>query len=105
MTSGSEHNHAPPVTLPQRPKMPHATPVEVIKISTPSVSNPSKKNGGKKKKNASKAVNLWSPAEDQKLLGILQTMQPIKWKQVAESFPTRSDYACRRRYEEHLKST
>jgi hypothetical protein len=55
-------------------------------------------NKGKSKKKVPKPGNLWSPAEDKRLLDIVQTMRPVRWKQVALSFEHRSAYACERRY-------
>jgi hypothetical protein len=58
-------------------------------------------NNGKKGVKVLKPVNMWSPAEDEKLLYIVQTMKSTKpnWNLVAQSFRDRSDYACQRRYE------
>jgi hypothetical protein len=101
--SVSGHKPVPNATRSQMPGVLHA-PAKATPISTPSAPNPPnppnppKRNGGKKKK-GSKPVNEWSPAEDQRLVDIVQTMRPVRWKQVALHFSNRSDYACEKRFE------
>ena len=48
--------------------------------------------------------SLWLPAEDEKLLRIVQSVGPFNWKDVAHSFETRSWFACQKRYEKLAKS-
>lgn len=51
------------------------------------------------------SINRWSPAEDEKLLCVVQTMELPKtnWKLVAQSFVRRSPYACEKRYEKLIR--
>jgi hypothetical protein len=73
-------------------------PAVTTPISRPLVSQASGSNQ-KKKAKTPKPVNTWSPAEDGKLLNKVNSMEPIRWKQVALVFKNRSDYACEKRYE------
>jgi hypothetical protein len=47
----------------------------------------------------SRTPNEWSSAEDERLLSIVQKMEPLIWARVAESFEKRSPFACRKRFE------
>jgi nitrate reductase alpha subunit len=49
-----------------------------------------------------KSGKLWSAAEDEMLLQVVQTMRPPKWKDVAQYF-YRDDWACQNRYEKLMK--
>lgn len=64
--------------------------------SSSSMSTSQKRKGGKKN---SKVASEWSPAEDKKLLSVVQTTNPCKWERVAESIDNRSAWACQKRYE------
>jgi hypothetical protein len=49
-----------------------------------------------------KSSSTWSPAEDEMLLNIVQTMGLPKWKHVAKHF-SRDHWACQKRYEKLMR--
>lgn len=47
----------------------------------------------------------WSPQEDERLLGLVETVRPLKWVYIAQEMQTRSSKQCRERYHNYLKPT
>lgn len=45
----------------------------------------------------------WSPQEDEKLVQLVETMQPLKWVHVAQEMRSRTSKQCRERYHNYLK--
>lgn len=46
---------------------------------------------------------VWSPQEDEKLIQLVETMQPLKWVHVAQEMRSRTSKQCRERYHNYLK--
>jgi hypothetical protein len=96
--SGWEYKDVQPTILAQRPKALPKAPAIITPVSKPLLLKASGSNQ-KKKAKTSKSVNTWSPTEDETLLNKVNSMEPIRWKDVALVFKNRSDYACEKRYE------
>ena len=60
--------------------------------------------GSKVRVPAKNSVSFWSLEENEKLLAIVQSIEPFSWKCVAKSFENRSGFACQKRYERLTKS-